>query len=134
MPHARMPADPLTKVDPCKGNLALHDLLCRGTLSLIDEHGHLSERVLNESLKSRSRGASRRALELAAESERTSEQLRDEPSKVRALKVKEEAEEDEDEEAGKVYESGRGDGGGGGGAAACVHPQTRPRQTWEVKG
>eukprot|EP00959_Pyramimonas_sp_CCMP1952_P320903 6715654-Pyramimonas_sp.AAC.1 len=56
-------------MDPSRGNLALHDLLCRGTLSLVDEHGHLTERALNEALKSRSRGASRRALELAAKVE-----------------------------------------------------------------
>ena len=49
-----------------KGNLALTDLLIRGTLSLKDENGCLDERALNLSLKSRSRGASLRALKEAA--------------------------------------------------------------------
>eukprot|EP00959_Pyramimonas_sp_CCMP1952_P400847 8399426-Pyramimonas_sp.AAC.1 len=62
LPHGRMPADPLTHADPSKSNLALHDLLCRGSMCLVDEGGHLDERALNMSLKSRSRGASRRAL------------------------------------------------------------------------
>ncbi|CAK0897325.1 unnamed protein product, partial [Prorocentrum cordatum] len=39
VPHGRMPADPLTKMDPGRGSLALHDLLCRGSLVLVDEHG-----------------------------------------------------------------------------------------------
>eukprot|EP00959_Pyramimonas_sp_CCMP1952_P172478 3603641-Pyramimonas_sp.AAC.1 len=62
LPHGRMPADPLTHADPGKGNLALHDLLCRGALCLVDEGGHINERALNLSLKSRSRGAFRKAL------------------------------------------------------------------------
>ena len=41
--RGRMPADPLTKIEPAKGNLAVHDVLCRGTLSLIDEEGHLDD-------------------------------------------------------------------------------------------
>eukprot|EP00959_Pyramimonas_sp_CCMP1952_P113727 2377364-Pyramimonas_sp.AAC.1 len=60
VPHGRMAADALTKADPAKGNLALADLLCRGTISLIDEVGHMSERALNSSLKCRSRTASRK--------------------------------------------------------------------------
>eukprot|EP00959_Pyramimonas_sp_CCMP1952_P008827 184695-Pyramimonas_sp.AAC.1 len=60
-------------MDPGRGNLALHDLLCRGSLVLVDEHGHLSERSLNEALKSRSRGASRRAIEQAATMEGSEE-------------------------------------------------------------
>ncbi|CAK0903387.1 unnamed protein product, partial [Prorocentrum cordatum] len=56
LPHGRMPADPLTHADPAKSNLALHDLLCRGTLCLVDEGGHLDERSLNLSLKSRREG------------------------------------------------------------------------------
>ena len=66
VPHGRMPADCMTKEDPAKGNLALSDLLIRGTLSLRDENGCLDERALNLSLKSRSRGASLRALKEAA--------------------------------------------------------------------
>ncbi|CAK0871511.1 unnamed protein product, partial [Prorocentrum cordatum] len=62
-PHGRMPADPLAHADPGKGNLALHDLLRRGALCLVDEGGRINERAaLNLSLKSRSRGASRKAL------------------------------------------------------------------------
>eukprot|EP00959_Pyramimonas_sp_CCMP1952_P357786 7491002-Pyramimonas_sp.AAC.1 len=29
LPHGLMPADPLTKVDPARGNAALHDVLTR---------------------------------------------------------------------------------------------------------
>eukprot|EP00959_Pyramimonas_sp_CCMP1952_P409380 8579585-Pyramimonas_sp.AAC.1 len=53
----------MTKVDPSRGNAALHDVLTRGALCLIDEDGHCNERALNAALKSRSRGASRRALQ-----------------------------------------------------------------------
>ena len=63
VPHGRMPADVMTKVDPSKGNLAMIELLRKGTISLIVEGGHLSERALNVSLKSRSRGACLRALQ-----------------------------------------------------------------------
>eukprot|EP00959_Pyramimonas_sp_CCMP1952_P037698 789551-Pyramimonas_sp.AAC.1 len=57
-----MPADPLMHADPAKSILDLRDMLCRGSLCLIGEGGHLDERSLNLSLKSRSRGASRKAL------------------------------------------------------------------------
>eukprot|EP00959_Pyramimonas_sp_CCMP1952_P132635 2773174-Pyramimonas_sp.AAC.1 len=57
-----MAADALAKADPARGNLALTDLLSKGTMILIDEEGHLSERSLNHSLKSRSRRASKEAL------------------------------------------------------------------------
>ena len=50
-----MPADAMTKIDPARGNLALSEMLRRGSLCLMDEEGHLSERQLNLSLKSRSR-------------------------------------------------------------------------------
>eukprot|EP00959_Pyramimonas_sp_CCMP1952_P207713 4344616-Pyramimonas_sp.AAC.1 len=60
LPHGLMPADSMTKVDPSRGNAALHDVLTRGTLCLVDEHGQCSERALNLSLKSRSRAASRK--------------------------------------------------------------------------
>ena len=63
VPHARMPPDCMTKADPVKGNIALYDLIKRATLTLIDEAGHLDERSLNAALKSRSRGASLRALD-----------------------------------------------------------------------
>ena len=63
IPHGRMPADPMTKVDPAKGNLALADLLRRGTLVLIDEEGHLDERALNISLKTRSRKACQKVVQ-----------------------------------------------------------------------
>eukprot|EP00959_Pyramimonas_sp_CCMP1952_P231529 4839438-Pyramimonas_sp.AAC.1 len=43
VPHARMPSDPLTKVDPVSGNHALKDLLSKASLVLVDEHGHLDE-------------------------------------------------------------------------------------------
>eukprot|EP00959_Pyramimonas_sp_CCMP1952_P056384 1177448-Pyramimonas_sp.AAC.1 len=62
VPHGRMAADPLTKADPSRSNLALLDLLSKGTMVLVDEEGHLSERALNSHLKSRSRRASRQAL------------------------------------------------------------------------
>eukprot|EP00959_Pyramimonas_sp_CCMP1952_P380122 7963417-Pyramimonas_sp.AAC.1 len=57
-----MPSDPLTKVDPVSGNHALKDLLSKASLVLVDERGHLDERALNASLKSRSRGASKKML------------------------------------------------------------------------
>ena len=50
VPHGRMPADAMTKIDAARGKLALS-----GTMCLMDEEGHLSERQLNLSLKSRSR-------------------------------------------------------------------------------
>ena len=50
-----MPAGAMTKIDPARGNLALSAMLRRGTMCLMDEEGHLSERQLNLSLKSRSR-------------------------------------------------------------------------------
>ena len=50
VPHGRMPADAMTKIDPARGKLALS-----GTMCLMDEEGHLSEHQLNLSLKSRSR-------------------------------------------------------------------------------
>ena len=55
VPHGRMPADAMTKIDPARGNLALSEMLRRGSPCLMDEEGHLSERQLNLSLKSRSR-------------------------------------------------------------------------------
>eukprot|EP00959_Pyramimonas_sp_CCMP1952_P331715 6945896-Pyramimonas_sp.AAC.1 len=30
LPHGLMPADPLAKIDPARGNAALHDVLTRG--------------------------------------------------------------------------------------------------------
>ena len=50
VPHGRMPADAMAKIDPARRKLALS-----GTMCLMDEEGHLSERQLNLSLKSRSR-------------------------------------------------------------------------------
>ena len=55
VPHGRMPADAMTKIDPARGNLALSEMLRRGSLCLMDEEGHMSERQLDLSLKSRSR-------------------------------------------------------------------------------
>ncbi len=55
VPHGRMPADAMTKIDPARRNLALSEMLRRGTMCLTDEEGHMSERQLNLSLKSRSR-------------------------------------------------------------------------------
>ncbi|CAK0893332.1 unnamed protein product, partial [Prorocentrum cordatum] len=54
VPHCKMPADALTKVDPGRGNFALTDLMHKGMLALTDESGSLDERSLNLSLKSRS--------------------------------------------------------------------------------
>ncbi|CAK0863956.1 unnamed protein product, partial [Prorocentrum cordatum] len=93
LPHGRMPADPLTHADPAKGNLAFHDLLCRGTLCLVDESGHINERSLNTALKSRSRGASRRALTVEA-------QRRDEGSEWGSSPGLETKEEEEEEDSG----------------------------------
>eukprot|EP00959_Pyramimonas_sp_CCMP1952_P226373 4733141-Pyramimonas_sp.AAC.1 len=62
LPRGRMPADPMAHSDPARGNLALRDLLCRGTLCLAGEGGRLDERALNQALKRRSRGAFRKAL------------------------------------------------------------------------
>lgn len=62
VPHGRMAADTLTKADPSRGNVALQDLLGKGTMVLIDEDGHMTERALNQDLKSRSRKASREIL------------------------------------------------------------------------
>eukprot|EP00959_Pyramimonas_sp_CCMP1952_P227554 4758215-Pyramimonas_sp.AAC.1 len=62
-----MPADCLTKADAAKGNLALNDLLRKGTLALIDEDLHMSERALNEHLKSRTKSASKRAIQKQSE-------------------------------------------------------------------
>ncbi|CAK0887597.1 unnamed protein product, partial [Prorocentrum cordatum] len=53
VPHCKMPADALTKVDPGRGNFALTDLMHKGMLALTDESGSLDERSLNLSLKSR---------------------------------------------------------------------------------
>ena len=55
VPHGRMPADAMTKIDLARGNLALSEMLRKGAMCLIDEEGHLSERQLNLSLKARSR-------------------------------------------------------------------------------
>ncbi|CAK0863383.1 unnamed protein product, partial [Prorocentrum cordatum] len=55
VPHCKMPADALTKVDPGRGNFALTDLMHKGMLALTDESGSLDERSLNLSLKSPSR-------------------------------------------------------------------------------
>ena len=55
VPHGRMPADAMNKIDPARGNLALSEMLRRGSLCLMDEEGHMSERQLDLSLKSRSR-------------------------------------------------------------------------------
>eukprot|EP00959_Pyramimonas_sp_CCMP1952_P134583 2816412-Pyramimonas_sp.AAC.1 len=60
VPHSKMPADSLTKVDPQRGNYALADLMGKGTLALTDETGSLDERSLNLALKSRSRASSRK--------------------------------------------------------------------------
>ncbi len=68
VPHGRMPADAMTKIDPARGNLALSEMLRRGTMCLMDEEGHLSERQLNLSLKSRSR---KKCLEELLKSEET---------------------------------------------------------------
>eukprot|EP00959_Pyramimonas_sp_CCMP1952_P429934 9004511-Pyramimonas_sp.AAC.1 len=57
-----MAADSLTKADPSRGNVALSDLIRKGTMILIAEDGHLTERALNNDLKSRSRRASRQVL------------------------------------------------------------------------
>ena len=58
----------MTKIDPARGNLALSEMLRRGTMCLMDEEGHLSERQLNLSLKSRSR---KKCLEEMLKSEET---------------------------------------------------------------
>ena len=63
-----MCADCMTKCDPARGHLALYDMMCRGTLTLVDEFGHLSERSMNLDLKSRSRAASMRALSSQSDS------------------------------------------------------------------
>ncbi|CAK0863095.1 unnamed protein product [Prorocentrum cordatum] len=63
VPHCKMPADALTKVDPGRGNVALTDLMHKGMLALTDESGSLDERSLDLSLKSRTRNASRQALQ-----------------------------------------------------------------------
>ncbi len=63
VPHPQMCADPLTKIDPSRGNHALQALLSRGTLVLVDEDGLLDDRSRDEKLKSRTKAASRRALE-----------------------------------------------------------------------
>ncbi len=67
-PHGRMPADAMTKIDPARGNLALSEMPRRGTMCLMNEEGHLSERRLNLSLKSRSR---KKCLEELLKSEET---------------------------------------------------------------
>ena len=63
-----MPADAMTKIDPARGNLALSEMLRKGTMCLTDEEGHLSEHQLNLSLKSRSR---KKCLEEMMRSEET---------------------------------------------------------------
>eukprot|EP00959_Pyramimonas_sp_CCMP1952_P356048 7456692-Pyramimonas_sp.AAC.1 len=97
-----MPADPLTKIDPSRGNAALHDVLTRGTLCLIDEEGHVDERSLNLSLKSRSRGASKKVLSEHAKVQAVTT----EGTKVRFEEVEEE------EEGGEASRGGRGEYGG----------------------
>ena len=62
VPHPRMAADSMTKADPARGNVALLDLVTRGSLILVDEEGHLNERSHNAALKSRTREASRKAM------------------------------------------------------------------------
>ncbi len=73
-PHGRMPADAKTKIDPARGNLALSEMLRRGSLRLMDEEGHLSERQLNLTLKSRSRN---KCLEELLKSEETKSEERE---------------------------------------------------------
>ena len=63
IPHGKMPADCMTKIDPAKGNFAMLDLLRKGTMALVDEEGHLNERALNRDLKSRTRAASMKRLQ-----------------------------------------------------------------------
>ena len=58
-----MPADVMTKMGPQTVKLAMMEFLRKGTLCLVDEGGHLTERSLNQALKSGSRGASMRALQ-----------------------------------------------------------------------
>eukprot|EP00974_Lingulodinium_polyedra_P000038 4017-Lingulodinium_polyedra.AAC.1 len=57
VPRANMAPDCATKIDPMLGNLALPDLLRKGTLMPVGEEGHMNERALSLSLKSRSRAA-----------------------------------------------------------------------------
>ena len=88
VPHGRMPADAMTKIDPARRNLALSEMLRRGTMCLTDEEGHLSERQLNLSLKSRSRKKCSEKL-LKSEESRLSEErgkaLREEEEPERGL-------------------------------------------------
>eukprot|EP00959_Pyramimonas_sp_CCMP1952_P316236 6619028-Pyramimonas_sp.AAC.1 len=50
MPRGATPAKPLAKVDPARGNAALHGALTEGTLCLIYCGGHADERALDVSL------------------------------------------------------------------------------------
>jgi len=73
VPHQKMVVDPLTKLDPARGNDALNQFLKSGWLSLVDVKEEMNQRKSDVAFRRRSHSASHKRLQ--AEYEANVEQL-----------------------------------------------------------